>query len=99
MFYTSLKAGMTAWALSNSIYTSSGLALRSKNKLRWTLIAAISPKESLDWFRRLNIDDMRSFSESVPYLTFQPMRVFMSTKWNIALVSGYKSNKFNWLEI
>ena len=84
MLHASLKAGMTAWALSNAIYTSSGIALRSKNKIRWTIMAALYPSESLDWFNWLDIKDMRSFSEQIPYLTFKPMRVFMSTKWNIA---------------
>ena len=98
MFQTSLKAAMTAWALSNSIYSSSGIVLRSKNTLRWDLIAAFSPIESLDWFRRLNIDDMRSFSESVPYLTFQPMRVFMSTKWNIAQRKKVLDDTYSFIE-
>ncbi|NMW22384.1 MAG: DUF535 family protein [Chlorobiaceae bacterium] len=84
MLHSSLKAGRTAWILSNSIYKSSGAGLRSKNKIRWALIAAISPSESLDWFNRLDIKEMRSFSERIPYLTFKPMRVFMSTRWNIA---------------
>ena len=47
-------------------------------------MAALYPSESLDWFNWLDIKDMRSFSEQIPYLTFKPMRVFMSTKWNIA---------------
>jgi hypothetical protein len=84
MLYSSLKAGLTAWALSNSTYSSSGIALRTKNRIRWAVMAAMSPAESLDWFNRLDIHDMRSFSERIPYLTFKPMRVFMSTKWNIA---------------
>ena len=84
MLHSSLKAGRTAWTLSHSIYSSSGAGLRSKNKIRWALIAAIRPGESLEWFKRLNVNDMRSFSERIPYLTFKPMRVFMSTKWNIA---------------
>lgn len=84
MLYTSLKAGITAWALSDSVYSSSSAALRSKNKIRWAFIAAISPTESLNWFKRLGIKDMSSYSEQIPYLTFKPMRVFMSTKWNIS---------------
>lgn len=84
MFFSSFKAGIAAWALCNSTYSSSGIALRLKNRIRWAVMAAMSPKESLDWFNRLDISDMRSFSESIPYLTFKPMRVFMSTKWNIA---------------
>jgi uncharacterized protein VirK/YbjX len=84
MLYSSLKAGLTAWALSNSTYSSSGIALRTKNRIRWAVMAAMSPAESLDWFNRLDINDMRSFSERIPYLTFKPMRVFMSTEWNIA---------------
>jgi len=84
MLYSSLKAGFAAWALSNSIYSSSGIGLRSKNKVRWAVMAAMNPSESLDWFNRLDINDMRSFSEHIPYLTFKPMRVFMSTKWDMA---------------
>ena len=84
MLYSALKAGKTAWVLSNSIYSSSGIALRSKNKIRWALLAAISPGESLDWFKRIDINDMHAFSKRIPYLTFKPMRVFMSTRWNIA---------------
>ncbi len=46
-------------------------------------MAAMKPSESLDWFNRMHINDMRSFSTSIPYLTFKPIRVFMSTRWNI----------------
>jgi len=84
MLFRSLRAGLTAWALSNSIYSSSGIALRSKNNIRWAVMAALNPSESLDWFNRLHIKDMRLFLRQMPYLTFKPMRVFMSTKWNIA---------------
>ena len=84
MFYSFTKAWTTAWVLAGSRYSSSALALRLKNKFRWTFIAAINPLESLDWFNQLNIKDMRPFSEHIPYLAFQPMRVFMSNNWDIA---------------
>jgi len=79
-----LRAGVSAWTLANSLYRSSSAVMRWKNKIRWVLLAALSPQESLSWFDWVSRNEILPFFQKIPYLIFAPLRVFMSTKWNIA---------------
>jgi uncharacterized protein len=83
MPYPPLNAVRKSWLLASSIYSNRRLALRWKNKIRFSAIACVNFHASLDWYERLESVDMRAFLEKHSFLVFKPMRVYMSTQWGM----------------
>lgn len=83
LIYRPVVAGRKAWALAARIYTPYSPSRQRKQKIRWAIVSACCPFESLNWFKLLEGADMRPFADRMPQLTFKPLHVYMSTKWNI----------------
>lgn len=79
-----LRAAHRAWTLANTVYGRGGIAQHLKQHCRWAVIAATRPSEALDWFSCLDAAEMRPFVQRIPYLTFKPLRIYLSTRWDFA---------------
>jgi hypothetical protein len=54
-----------------------------KQNARWALAAAIRPDAALKWFAMMQTQGLRPFSDANPLLAFKPMRVYLSSRWNL----------------
>ncbi len=80
-----IRAFHKAWKLSDTVYSQTRPNLRWKNRIRFSLTSLMHADETMEWFSMLETTDwMHPFLEKMPVLTFKPMRVYLSTKWNLA---------------
>lgn len=84
MISTQLNAAVKAWTLADSIYGKRNVALRWKNKIRFSLLACTRSKDSMEWFSQLEDPGMHPFIAKFPGLIFKPMRAYLSIRWDVS---------------
>jgi len=57
---------------------------RMKQLLRWPALAALRPRESIDWFQRCEQPDLRPLLQRQPHLALKPLRPYVSVRWDRA---------------
>lgn len=83
MSKTSLWAAATrAWRLAGEAYKEEAPARRLKQRVRWSLAAALHPAIALEWFDGLDTVEMQRSLALRPSLRFKPLRVYVSTAWS-----------------
>jgi hypothetical protein len=54
-----------------------------KQNLRWATIAAARPLEALQWFSKMQSQDLQPFADANPLLPLKPMRAYLSARWGL----------------
>jgi uncharacterized protein len=77
-----LAAARAALAFSTQAYAGQRLAIRVKQHVRWSLLAALAPEAALPWFALLRQSSMRPFCLGQPVLPLKPLRPYGSLRWD-----------------
>jgi uncharacterized protein VirK/YbjX len=78
---TSWTMGREAWRKASRAYLDESWLRRLKQKLRWSVVAALDPASAQAWFETIETPLMRPFAQANPRLAFTPMRAYLSSRW------------------
>jgi uncharacterized protein VirK/YbjX len=69
------------WTSCTLAYGDRSFLNRAKQHLRWSLMATMHPRPTIEWYNWLDSPEMRPFVQAHPGLAFKPLRSYLSVHW------------------